>query len=129
MESEAKITKEDWLRIEEVVAKIVDEDAWDMCSRPFLNGVEQSIDNGEPIKISTSVGGDHFQIPLPVQAIPFALSGVRAAYVYYKQHNSLPSTTEEFISLIPKTQEEVKIFIINNYPMIVSLVIYVLQIV
>ena len=129
MERKTKLTKDEWLQIEEIVAKIVDEDAWDMCSRPFINGVEQSIDNGDYIEISTSAGGDHFPIPLSVQAIPFALSGVREAYMYYKQHGSLPSTAEEFISLIPKTQKEVKEFIINNFPMLLSLIIYGLQIV
>ena len=83
MESETKLATEDWLQIEDIVAKIVDEDAWDMCSRSFIDGIEKSIENGDSIIISTSAGGDHFPIPLSVQAIPFALSGVKEVYVYY----------------------------------------------
>ena len=128
MEKETRFTKEDWLRIEDVVAKIIDEDAWDMCSRPFIDNIESSIDKGEPLNVSTESGGDHFDVPLAVQAIPFALSGVKKIYVYYKENGSLPSTANEFISLIPSTQKEVKNFILDNYPTIIGLIIFGAQV-
>ena len=129
MEKEAKLTREDWFQIERIVSEIVDEDAWDMCTRSFKDSIENSIEKGEIINVSTDAGGDHFPVPLPVQAIPFAISGVKEVYVYYKRHGSLPSTAEEFISLIPSSQKEVKEFLINNFPMILSLILYGLQVI
>ncbi len=129
MEKETRLAKEDWLRIEKIVAEIVDEDAWNMCSRPFMDKIESSIEKGETLIVSTSSGGDHFDVPLVVQAIPFALSGVKATYVYYKQNGSLPSTAKEFISLIPSTQKEVKEFLLDNYPTILGLLIFGAQVI
>lgn len=127
MEKETRITQEDWVQIEKIVSEVVDEDAWDWCTRSYLDSIEESIEKGEDIIMSTNAGGDHFLVPLPVQAIPFAISGVKEVYVYYKKHGSLPSTAEEFISLIPSTQKEVKEFIIENFPMILSIILYGIQ--
>lgn len=129
MDNQKEFTKEDWGEVEAILSKVIDEDAWEMCSRTFLDQIEASLDRGENLQINTTAGGDHFPVPLAIQAIPFALSAVKEMVIYYKVHKHFPSTAKEFLELVPTNHEETKKFIMDNFPTIVGLILFGIQII